>query len=74
MKLKLACPACGTGGSWTVRGDLETWTGPDLQQTAMVSGPCDRCGSLVLFAPTDEAVARIRIATARARVKAAADG
>jgi hypothetical protein len=59
VRFRLACPVCGLEGGWLVRATGETWTASDGQPVDVVAGECDWCGSLVLLAPTEDAVRHI---------------
>lgn len=69
--IKLACPACGDSGDWTVNGRGETWFDPAGREVAVVTGACGRCSSRVLLDPSPEAVERIRFREQSRRDRAA---
>jgi hypothetical protein len=76
--VKLCCPVCGT---WTVPFSGETW-GPS-EHSDFASGPvevlagkCERCGSVVVFAASAQAVetAAARVTAARQAIAKVAGG
>jgi hypothetical protein len=72
--VKLCCPLDGT---WSVRfSSAETWTGPDGVTREMVRGRCERCQSVVLTEPSQQAIelAAARLSTAGAMRRVAGDG
>jgi len=67
IPVKLCCAMCG---AWSVSfSAAEIWCGPSGRPAEFVSGECDRCDSLVLVKPSEQA-----IRTAAARVSAARKG
>lgn len=66
-RLPLHCPAgCGSGGV-TLGGCTETWRDPGGQPAIVVAGECRRCGSTVMFAPSPDALERIRVQMSMSR-------